>query len=77
MVSLPYIDNKEIAIEELMKLVTAPDFPTGGIIYGVGGVREAYRTGRGKVVVTGKGGDYNNSQWSRSNYCHGNTLSGQ
>jgi DNA gyrase subunit A len=46
-----YIDNNEIAIEELMKLVTAPDFPTGGIIYGTNGVREAYRTGRGKVVV--------------------------
>jgi DNA gyrase subunit A len=46
-----YIDNNEVAIEELMKLVTAPDFPTGGIIYGTNGVREAYRTGRGKVVV--------------------------
>lgn len=46
-----YIDNNEIAIEELMKLVAAPDFPTGGIIYGTNGVREAYRTGRGKVVV--------------------------
>lgn len=46
-----YIDNNEIAIEELMKMVTAPDFPTGGIIYGTNGVREAYRTGRGKVVV--------------------------
>lgn len=46
-----YVDNNEIAIEELMKLVTAPDFPTGGIIYGTNGVREAYRTGRGKVVV--------------------------
>lgn len=48
---IAYIDNNEIAIEELMKLVTAPDFPTGGIIYGTNGVREAYRTGRGKVVV--------------------------
>lgn len=48
---IAYIDNNEIAIEDLMKLVTAPDFPTGGIIYGTNGVREAYRTGRGKVVV--------------------------
>src|SRR6186713_32144 len=48
---IAYIDNHEIAIEELMKLVTAPDFPTGAIIYGTNGVREAYRTGRGKVVV--------------------------
>src|SRR5688572_28815912 len=51
---IAYIDNKEIAIEELMKMVTAPDFPTGGIIYGVGGVREAYRTGRGRIVVRAK-----------------------
>lgn len=51
---IAYIDNNEIAIEELMKFVTAPDFPTGAIIYGVGGVREAYRTGRGKVVVRAK-----------------------
>ena len=51
---IAYIDNSEIAIEELMKFVTAPDFPTGGIIYGVAGVREAYRTGRGKVMVRAK-----------------------
>ena len=51
---IAYIDNNEIAIEELMKFVTAPDFPTGAIIYGIGGVREAYRTGRGKVVVRAK-----------------------
>jgi DNA gyrase subunit A len=49
-----YIDNNDIPIEDLMKHVTAPDFPTGGIIYGVGGVREAYRTGRGRVVVRAK-----------------------
>jgi DNA gyrase subunit A len=51
---IAYIDNNEIAIEELMKFVTAPDFPTGGIIYGIGGVREAYRTGRGRVVARAK-----------------------
>src|SRR5687768_11197462 len=51
---IAYIDNNDIAIEELMKFVTAPDFPTGGIIYGVAGVREAYRTGRGKVMVRAK-----------------------
>jgi DNA gyrase subunit A len=49
-----YIDNNDIPIEDLMKLVTAPDFPTGGIIYGVSGVREAYKTGRGRVVVRSK-----------------------
>lgn len=51
---IAYIDNNEISIEDLMKFVTAPDFPTGGIIYGVAGVREAYRTGRGKVMVRAK-----------------------
>jgi DNA gyrase subunit A len=49
-----YIDNHEISIEDLMKFVTAPDFPTGAIIYGTSGVREAYRTGRGRVVVRAK-----------------------
>lgn len=49
-----YIDNREITIPELMKLVTAPDFPTGGIIYGMSGVQEAYLTGRGRVVVRAK-----------------------
>ena len=51
---IAYIDNTEITIEELMKHVKAPDFPTGGIIYGIDGVREAFETGRGKVVVRGK-----------------------
>lgn len=46
-----YIDNPEITVEELMEFVKAPDFPTGGYIYGVSGVREAYLTGRGRVVM--------------------------
>ncbi len=46
-----YIDNKEITIEELMKFVKAPDFPTAGIIYGYAGVKEAYETGRGRIVL--------------------------
>lgn len=49
-----YIDNPEINIDELMKCIPAPDFPTGGIIYGVGGIREAYRTGRGRAVIRAK-----------------------
>jgi DNA gyrase subunit A len=49
-----YIDNNEITIPELMKFVTAPDFPTGGIIYGVAGVQEGYLTGRGRIVVRAK-----------------------
>lgn len=46
-----YIDNPEISIEELMKHITAPDFPTGGIIYGYEGVKDAYTTGKGKVTI--------------------------
>ena len=49
-----YIDNKAIDIEELMMHVKAPDFPTGGIIYGMEGVKQALMTGRGRVVVRGK-----------------------
>ncbi len=45
------VDNPEITIDELMEFVKAPDFPTGGIIYGIEGVKEAFRTGRGRVVV--------------------------
>jgi len=46
-----YIENNDIAIEELIDLIVAPDFPTGGIIYGYKGVREAYLTGKGKIIV--------------------------
>ncbi len=49
-----YIDNPEITVEELMEFVKAPDFPTGGYIYGVSGVREAYLTGRGRVIMRAK-----------------------
>ena len=49
-----YIDNPEIEIPELMKYIKAPDFPTGGIIYGYEGVKEAYMTGRGKIVMRSK-----------------------
>ncbi|MEO7990699.1 MAG: DNA gyrase subunit A [Chryseolinea sp.] len=49
-----YIDNNEITVQELMKHITAPDFPTGGIIYGYSGVQEAFLTGRGKVIMRAK-----------------------
>jgi DNA gyrase subunit A len=49
-----YIDNRDITVEELMQFVKAPDFPTGGIIYGYEGVREAFLTGRGRVVISAK-----------------------
>ena len=51
---IAYIDNNDITIEELTKYVKAPDFPTGGIIYGHSGVRDAYETGRGRVVIRAK-----------------------
>lgn len=51
---IAYIDNPDISIDELMKNIPAPDFPTGGIIYGIGGIREAYRTGRGRAVIRAK-----------------------
>lgn len=49
-----YIDNPEIEIDELIKYVQGPDFPTGGIIYGIQGIKDAYRTGRGRVVIRSK-----------------------
>lgn len=51
---IAYIENKEITIEELIKFVKAPDFPTGGIIYGYEGIRTGMHTGRGRVVMRGK-----------------------
>lgn len=48
---IAYIENNDISVDELMKYVKAPDFPTGGYIYGMSGVREAYETGRGRVVM--------------------------
>ena len=52
--TVAYIENNNIEIDELIQHVKAPDFPTGGIIYGYDGVREAFKTGRGRVVMRGK-----------------------
>jgi len=52
--TVAYIQNSEITTEELIKYVKAPDFPTGGIIYGYAGVREAFETGRGRIVIRSK-----------------------
>ena len=52
--TVAYIDNNAIEIDELMTYIKAPDFPTGGIIYGYDGVKEAFHTGRGRVVMRGK-----------------------
>ena len=48
---LQYIDNEDITVDELMKYIKAPDFPNGGIIYGYNGVKDAYETGRGRIVL--------------------------
>jgi len=51
---IAYIDNNDIEMEELVDIIKAPDFPTGGIIYGYQGVKDAYETGRGRIVIRGK-----------------------
>src|SRR5690606_35769811 len=51
---IAYIDNYDIEIDELITHIKAPDFPTGGIIYGYDGVREAFKTGRGRIVIRAK-----------------------
>ena len=52
--TIAYIDNKDIDIQDLIKIIIAPDFPTGGIIYGYQGVQDSYETGRGRIVIRGK-----------------------
>lgn len=52
--TISYIKNRDISIEELMQYIKAPDFPTGGTIYGYDGVKEAFETGRGRVMMRGK-----------------------
>ena len=51
--TIKYIDNQDISIDELIQIIKAPDFPTGGTIYGYDGVKEAFMTGRGRVVIRG------------------------
>lgn len=63
--TIAYINNREITISELMQFVKAPDFPTGGIIYGYEGVREAFETGRGRIVMRGETNfeEHNSREW--------------
>ena len=49
--TIAYIDNNDIEIDELMEHIKAPDFPTGGILYGYDGVKDAFHTGRGRIVM--------------------------
>jgi DNA gyrase subunit A len=52
--TIAYIDNNDITIDELMQYIKAPDFPTGGIIYGYDGVKDAFETGRGRIMMRGE-----------------------
>ncbi len=52
--TIAYIDNKDIEVSELMEHVKGPDFPTGGTIYGMNGIKDAFETGRGRIVIRGK-----------------------
>lgn len=52
--TIAYIDDNEIGIPDLMKIIKGPDFPTGGVIYGYDGVIEAYETGKGRVIIRGE-----------------------
>jgi len=49
-----YIDNPDISLDEIMQYIKGPDFPTGGIVYGLQGIRDAYETGRGRLIVRGR-----------------------
>ncbi|MDY0076398.1 MAG: DNA gyrase subunit A [Bacteroidales bacterium] len=63
--TIAYIDNRDITIAELMQHIKAPDFPTGGIIYGYEGVKEAFETGRGRVMMRGETNieEHNGREW--------------
>ncbi len=63
--TIAYIDNRDITIPELMQYIKAPDFPTGGIIYGYEGVKDAFETGRGRVMMRGETviEDHNGREW--------------
>ena len=63
--TIAYIDNRDITIAELMQYIKAPDFPTGGIIYGYEGVKEAFETGRGRVMMRGETNieEHNGKEW--------------
>ena len=63
---MAYIDNNDIEIPELMKYIIAPDFPTGGYIYGYAGVKDAFETGRGRIVIRARATIENDGNRKRS-----------
>ncbi len=75
--TIAYIDDREITIEQLMQYIKAPDFPTGGIIYGYEGVKEAFETGRGRIVVRGEAKIEPDTGRQRQDHCYQHTLYGQ
>ena len=74
---IAYIDNHDITIPELMQFIKAPDFPTGGVIYGYDGVKDAFETGRGRIVMRGENTNRNRRQWKRADHCVIHSLPGQ
>ena len=73
---IAYIDNREITIEELMQHIKAPDFPTGGVIFGIEGVKSAMHFGRGRVVLRGKLACGYKDKWQGTNRHHRSSLPG-
>ena len=70
------LDNPEITVEELMGYLPGPDFPTGGIIMGNAGIRQAYRTGRGRILVRARA-EIEEAGNGKSRIVNGNTVSGE
>ena len=74
--TVAFIDNPEITIDELMKYIKGPDFPTAGIILGKSGIKSAYRTGRGRIKVRGKVDVGPQQKREKTNCHHRNSLHG-
>ena len=68
------MDNPDCTVDELMKFVKGPDFPTGGIIQGIDGIKKAYETGKGKIIIRGKAEIEDNSWRQATNRDYGNSL---
>jgi DNA gyrase subunit A len=71
------MENPKSTLEELIEIIPGPDFPTGGLILGRSGIRSAYSTGRGSVMMRGASHDRGDSQGPRSDHHHRDSLSGE
>ena len=74
---LAYVDNPDISVDELIEHIPGPDFPTGAIILGRAGIREAYHTGRGSIVMRGRAAVEELAQGPRGDRHHRDSLPGQ